>query len=54
MKVAKYIALILVVAAFGLAIVRAYDHEQAIDCGPDGKPALNGTVCIDKEPVTAP
>lgn len=25
--------------------------ESGIDCGPEGKPALNGTACIDKEPA---
>jgi hypothetical protein len=25
--------------------------EPAIDCGPEGKPALGGRACIDREPV---
>lgn len=26
-------------------------NEPRIDCGPEGKPALNGTACIDRDPV---
>ena len=25
-----------------------------IDCGPEGKPVLNGTACIDREPYVYP
>lgn len=29
-------------------------NGTGIDCGPEGKPVLNGTACIDKEPATYP
>jgi hypothetical protein len=30
------------------------DVSRGIDCGPDGSSALNGSACIDREPVTFP
>ena len=30
----------------------ADSRQREIDCGPEGKPALNGTACIDRNPVT--
>lgn len=30
------------------------DVSHRLDCGPDGSSALNGSACIDREPVTFP
>lgn len=46
--------LALVIAAAAIlvfAIGMALGAKDTIDCGPEGKPALNGTACIDKEPA---
>jgi hypothetical protein len=43
--------------AIAIAVVVHYELRSvghAIDCGPDGISALNGTACIDREPVVLP
>lgn len=49
-------ALVLVATAIlALGIVMALIGAGGmIDCGPEGIPALDGTACIDREPVYIP
>jgi hypothetical protein len=53
-----YVALAIAVGLFVTLLVAGvvfYPTSTAsIDCGPNGKPALNGTACIDREPVAIP
>jgi hypothetical protein len=51
--------LLLVVYVFTLLVLVAgllvlMPPEDAIDCGPEGKLALDGKACISKEPVMIP
>lgn len=46
-----FIAIAVIAAAIAVLVVLNERDAGAIDCGPEGKPALNGTACIDKEPV---
>jgi hypothetical protein len=53
------IALVILIGWLLVAIPVAVHLElrhaaHAIDCGPDGISALNGSACIDREPVTFP
>lgn len=52
-KVFLIAALVAAIALFFVfAIARAYNYEQQINCGPDGKRV--GSYCLDKEPVVIP
>jgi hypothetical protein len=44
-----YVLLLAIALAIGALII---PQRENLDCGPQGKPALNGTACIDREPVT--
>lgn len=46
------IGLAVVVAGLSFAFSRGNAPAQTPDCGPEGKLALGGTACIDKNPVT--
>jgi hypothetical protein len=45
-------AILVGLIVFGLLTVRR--DARSLDCGPDGKPALDGRACIDRQPVTVP
>lgn len=44
-------ALVLALCVLILALLLPHDGAATIDCGPEGKPVLNGTACIDREPL---
>lgn len=48
-----FIAAIALLTYAALTIAHT-DRAQKIDCGPEGKPVLNGTACIDRDPYVYP
>lgn len=55
MKTMLVVLLLIACFATGWAFeptISGWLHDDPIDCGPYGEPALEGKVCIDKHPVT--
>jgi hypothetical protein len=48
--VAYFVALLAIV----VLVTSARGAGTKVDCGPEGRPVLDGGACIDREPVSIP